>query len=208
MNNSKRIFDLLIAIMLGILLLPIIIIISIVILIFDGRPIFYVSERMATPNTAFLLLKFRTMIPGKDNTGVTGANKSNRITLTGKFLRKTRFDELPQIWNILLGDMSFVGPRPPLREYVYRFPHYYNDVLRSRPGVTGLASIVYHRHEERILGKCKTATETDEVYARSCIPTKAKLDLIYQKNQNLCFDILLMVKTIIRTIPIRRKTND
>ena len=105
-------------------------------------------------------------------------------------------DEFPQLWNILKGDLSFVGPRPPLREYVERFPDIYNEVLKSRPGVTGLATIRFHKHEDRLLARCETAEQTDDVYCRICVPRKAKLDLIYQRHQNMCYDFDLVFQTI------------
>ena len=129
--------------------------------------------------------------------GATGAHKNKRVTRTGLVLRRSRIDEIPQLWNILIGDMSFVGPRPPLRRYVEKFPELYSRVLHNRPGVTGLASVYFHRHEEWSL---KNATSTEEIYCRSCVPRKARLDLLYQKNQSLCIDIVLMLKTIIKPL--------
>ena len=96
--------------------------------------------------------------------------------------------------------MSFVGPRPPLRRYVEKFPELYGKVLYNRPGVTGLASVYFHRHEEWLLRKATSAEETEEIYCRSCVPRKARLDLIYQKKQNLCLDITLMLKTVIKRL--------
>jgi lipopolysaccharide/colanic/teichoic acid biosynthesis glycosyltransferase len=116
----------------------------------------------------------------------------------GHVLRRTRLDELPQLWNILRGDISFVGPRPPLRQYVERFPHLYARVLQSRPGITGLATLVYHAREERLLAACTTAVETDAVYVAFCIPRKARLDLIYQRKQTIQLDISLLMKTVSR----------
>ena len=92
--------------------------------------------------------------------------------------------------------MSFVGPRPPLREYVERFPELYAEVLKSRPGVTGLATIRFHKHEDRLLARCQTAAETDRIYTRICVPRKARLDLIYQRNQSTCYDFDLVFQTI------------
>jgi lipopolysaccharide/colanic/teichoic acid biosynthesis glycosyltransferase len=195
---SKRLFDLVIGIILSVLLCPLLVVIALLILVVDGKPVFYVSERMKTPTQGFDLIKFRTMKHAEDDSGVSGGDKVNRITRTGAFLRGSRLDELPQIWNILWGDISFVGPRPPLRQYVERFPDLYHEVLKSRPGVTGLASIYFHAHEEYLLAHCQTHEETDATYCRACIPRKARLDLIYQANRTACMDFALMVKTVVR----------
>jgi lipopolysaccharide/colanic/teichoic acid biosynthesis glycosyltransferase len=162
----------------------------------DDGPIFYVSERMKTPEHSFGLLKFRTMRVKPDDTGVTGPQKADRITPLGAMMRRHRFDELPQLWNILKGDISIVGPRPPLREYVERFPQIYADVLKSRPGVTGLATLAFHQREARLLADCTSAAETEEVYCRRCIPTKARLDLTYQRSATLLLDIWILWRTL------------
>lgn len=200
MTPFKRLFDIFVAAFLGALLLPVVSAIAAIILIRDGRPVFYISERMKTPACGFDLIKFRTMHPDLDDAGATGAHKNSRITETGAFLRKYRLDEIPQLWNILRGDMSFVGPRPPLRRYVEKFPDVYGAVLLSRPGLTGLASIYYHQHEEWLLRNARSSEETEEIYCRSCVSRKARLDLIYQERRNLCFDILLMLKTGFRSL--------
>ena len=197
---TKRLFDIFIALAMLILLLPLIVFVSLLILLRDGRPVFYVSERMKAPGQGFALLKFRTMSPDKKDMGASGAHKNNRITGTGLMLRRSRIDEIPQLWNILVGDMSFVGPRPPLRRYVEKFPELYGRVLHNRPGVTGLASVYFHRHEEWLLRYTTSTEETEEIYCRSCVPRKARLDLIYQKNQSLCMDIMLMLKTVIKRL--------
>ena len=99
-------------------------------------------------------------------------------------------------FNILRGDMSFVGPRPPLREYVERFPAVYAQVLHSRPGVTGLATLIYHRHEDRILARCKSAEATEMAYYRRCLPAKLKIDLIYQRHRSLRLDLWILWNTL------------
>ena len=198
MTVPKRLFDLAIALVLSLVLLPVFLIVAVLILIKDGRPILYVSERMQTPDTGINLYKFRTMRPSKEDTGVSGGDKGDRITKYGHAFRRTRLDELPQLWNVLRGDISFVGPRPPLRQYVEQFPEIYGPVLQSRPGITGLASLKFHAHEERLLANTKTVAETDNVYMRICIPRKAALDILYQKNQTLCFDLYIMIKTVFK----------
>lgn len=170
----------------------------------EGRPLFYVAERMKAPGRPFLLWKLRTMAVAAPEQGVSGGNKAARITRTGAFLRAKRLDEVPQLWNILKGDLSFVGPRPPLRIYVERFPALYARVLRDKPGVTGLATLVFHSHEERLLAPCKTAAETDEVYCRRCIPRKARIDLAYQRRRTLCSDLALMFRTVFHAANLRR----
>ncbi|MDQ2090954.1 sugar transferase [Marimonas arenosa] len=205
MTIGKRLFDLILAALLAMALAPLIAGIALVILVRDGRPVFYVSERMKAPGQPFMLWKFRTMRVVARDAGVSGGDKADRITPTGRFLRRTRLDELPQLWNILRGDISFVGPRPPLRRYVEQFPEIYGTVLQSRPGVTGLATLVYHRTEERLLAPCRTAAETEAVYTRRCVPAKARLDLIYARNRNLCFDLLLMAATVFRRLPLHRR---
>lgn len=134
------------------------------------------------------------------DSGVSGGDKSARITRTGPFLRRSRLDEVPQLWNVLRGDISFVGPRPPLRQYVERFPEIYGAVLRSRPGITGLASVYFHAHEEYLLAGSRSAAETDAIYVRSCVPRKARLDLIYQARRTLCLDMSIMLKTVFRRL--------
>lgn len=194
--RRKRIFDIALAL---ILLVPVSIVIGVVammVLIQQGRPIFYSAERMRAPGRSFRQLKFRTMTNEADDSGATGAHKHWRITPLGHFLRRTRIDELPQLFNILTGDMSFVGPRPPLREYVERFPAVYSQVLKSRPGVTGLATLIYHRHEDRILARCKSAEATELAYYRRCLPAKLKIDLIYQRRRDMRLDLWIIWNTL------------
>ncbi len=204
MTPQKRLMDIVLALLMAVILSPLIVIIAATVLIRDGRPVLYRAERMRAPGRAFRLWKFRTMTVDKADAGVTGGDKAARITPTGRFLRRTRLDELPQLWNILRGDISFVGPRPPLRRYVEAFPETYARVLTSRPGVTGLATLAYHRHEEALLAACDSAEETEATYFRRCVPAKARLDLIYQRRQSLCLDALLMVKTVFRRVPLHR----
>lgn len=200
MTPAKRLFDILLALaLLALLALPTLGL-SLWLLWRGGRPLFHVAERMKTPDRAFRLWKFRTMTVVPGDAGVSGGDKAARITPEGRFLRRTRLDEIPQLWNILKGDMSFVGPRPPLRRYVEMFPDLYARVLRSRPGLTGLATLHFHRHEERILADCRTPQETEAAYCRRCVPRKAQLDLIYQRNRSLCGDVSIVLTTVMRVI--------
>jgi len=196
MTPQKRILDLVFAALLLVLLGPVLLVLLGWLLIKQGRPLFYVAERMKGVDQPFMLWKLRTMEVAAKDAGVSGGDKATRITPVGAWLRRRRLDEVPQLWNILKGDLSFVGPRPPLREYVERYPEIYAQVLKSRPGVTGLASIVFHQHEEVLLARCETPQQTDEVYTRICVPRKARLDLTYQRHQSLCLDFDLVFQTI------------
>lgn len=198
MTVIKRTFDIVFSVWLLLFLAPVILGICIVMLIQGGGPVFYFSERMKTVDQGFLLWKFRTMTVVESDTGVSGGDKDARITPLGARLRRYRLDELPQLINILKGDMSFVGPRPPLRQYVERFPELYRAVLRSRPGVTGLATLHMHQFEARVLAECQSRAETDRVYSERCVPRKAGLDLIYQRHQSICFDCVLIADTVKR----------
>lgn len=200
MTPAKRGLDIILALILGAVLLVPLGAVMLVLLLTEGRPLFYISERMKTPTQGFSLVKLRTMRPSPENTGVTGGDKSDRIPPIFRALRKSRFDEVPQLWNVLRGDMSFVGPRPPLRVYVEAYPKIYGQVLRNRPGITGLASLRFHAHEEKLLAATKTAAETDHVYRSRCVPRKAALDLIYQRHRSLCFDLVLIWETARRAL--------
>jgi lipopolysaccharide/colanic/teichoic acid biosynthesis glycosyltransferase len=195
MTVSKRLFDIAAAVFLiSVLFVPFAILL-VYLLLREGRPVFYVSERMRAPDRPFMLWKLRTMRVVANDAGVSGGDKADRVTPMGRWLRKYRADEIPQLWNVLRGDMSFVGPRPPLRLYVERFPEIYARVLQSRPGVTGLATLHFHAHEEKVLTGCTTPEQTDAVYCRRCIPRKARLDEIYSKHRSLCMDFVLMIDT-------------
>ena len=193
---NKRIFDFVFAVLLLALLLPVFAIIILVILYYDRGPIFYSSERMKDLDKSFKLWKFRTMSPDLNDTGASGGHKYSRITKAGLVLRKFRLDELPQLINIIFGDLSFVGARPPLRKYVEQFPNVYLKVLTSKPGVTGLASLYFHKHEEYLLKNTKSNKENEYVYCQRCIPTKAKLDQIYNNNSSICYDIFIIFLTV------------
>ncbi len=202
-----HILDFLYAFGLTVLLSPLLLYVAVLVYRNDGWPIIYRSERMHSPDKPFMLWKFRTMTNAQEDSGVTGPTKRARITPTGAFLRRKRLDELPQLWNILRGHMGFVGPRAPLRRYVEKYPEIYAEVLKERPGITGLASMAYHKTEERLLAATESAEDTEEIYCRRCIPRKARLDLIYAKRRNPCSDQRLMWATIIKrlTMHSRRK---
>lgn len=200
MTRRKRAFDILMSLALLLPLSFVMLLVAAVLLLTQGRPVFYVASRMRSHDECFGQLKFRTMLLAEHDSGATGGHKHWRITRIGRFLRRSRIDELPQLFNILRGDMSFVGPRPPLREFVERFPVQYAQVLRNRPGVTGLATMIYHAHEDRILAQCKTAEATEAAYYRRCLPAKLRLDMIYLRQGNLRMDLWIIMNTVMTVL--------
>lgn len=182
-------------------ILPLLAGLWVVVVAVQGRPFIFVSERMRGPGQPFRLYKIRTMHPPDPDAElcVLGGNSRDRVTALGAWLRKTRLDELPQILNVLRGDIRFIGPRPPLRRYVEAYPDLYARVLgETPPGITGLATVLLHGREERLLSACRTAEETDRVYRRHCIPLKARVDLIYRDRRGPGLNLLILWLTFAR----------
>ncbi|QPZ92695.1 sugar transferase [Thioclava electrotropha] len=195
-RRRKRLFDLTLAVLALPVVLPLIVLVWLAVALVQGRPWFYGGERMHSPTRSFRMCKFRTMEAEAGDHGVTAGHKRVRITPLGQILRRCHADELPQIWNVLRGDMSFVGPRPPLREVVERFPQLYAQVLASPPGITGLASVQFAQKEARLLARCRTADEARRIYDQACVPEKARLDLLYQRQASWRLDLALIWQTL------------
>ncbi len=204
MTPIKRLFDLLFACILAPGAAALMVFLACWLWVRQGRPVFFGSERMRSVTQPFTLWKLRSMTMVAADSGVSGGDKAARVTPVGRVLRHTRLDELPQLFNILRGDISFVGPRPPLRQYVERCPETYAQVLRSRPGVTGLATLVFASHEQRLLARARSPEETDAIYVRLCIPRKAQIDLIYQRRRTMRLDLWLITLTVARVFGYAR----
>ncbi len=196
MTRTARAFDIGIGCAIVALVAIPFVVVLVIHMIVMRRPWFHPSERMGSPSQAFVLWKLRSMDPAPGDAGVSGGDKAARIPRWGRILRASRADEVPQLWNVFRGDMRLVGPRPPLRIYVDRYPALYDRVLLVSPGLTGLATIAFHRHERRLLAACMTAAETDAVYVRRCLPRKARMDLIYLRRQSLLLDLMILFWTI------------
>ncbi len=184
-------------------ILPILGVLYVVVVLAQGRPFLFTSERMRDPETTFRLYKIRTMRPDASRgEGVMGGPNRLRVTPVGRFLRRVRLDELPQIFNVLKGDIGFIGPRPPLRDHVMACPRRYRRVLASvRPGITGLSTVMVHRREERLLSRCRTAEEAEAVYRAHCLPLKLRLDQLYAEKGGLALDLLILWRTFARLSP-------
>ncbi|GAA0083812.1 sugar transferase [Clostridium sp. CTA-7] len=193
----KRIFDF-IASLLGIIILsPLLIIVSIAIKIDSKGNVMFLQKRVGRNGKLFYIYKFRTMITDAEKLGkqIT-VGKDNRITRVGAFLRKFKIDELPQLFNVVKGDMSLVGPRPEVPKYVELYTNEEKKVLEVRPGITDLASLRY-KDENEILGK---VDNPEEYYINVIMKDKLKLNLEYIEKSNILLDILLIFKTVIKCI--------
>lgn len=194
----KRVFDVIVSILMIILLSPVLIAVSIWIKLDSKGPVFYRQERITQYGRVFRIFKFRTMVTGADKIGTLVTTKNDsRITKVGEKIRKCRLDEIPQLFNILLGDMSFVGTRPEVKKYVDAYTDEMMATLLLPAGVTSLASIQY-RDEDEILAKYVNEEHSvDEVYVEKILPDKMKYNLKYLKSFSIVEDIVLCVKTVI-----------
>jgi lipopolysaccharide/colanic/teichoic acid biosynthesis glycosyltransferase len=191
----KRAFDILFAGMGLVLLVPLLAIVALLIKLDSKGPVFFKQERIGRRFHPFHIYKFRTMRDDRSRErGLITVGADPRITQVGGFLRKTKLDELPQLINVLKGDMSFVGPRPEVPKYVQVFRRDYEDILRVRPGITDLASLKY-RDEAFLLGK---AENPEEEYLSHVLPDKIKLAKDYVQRSSLLFDVGLILKTMFK----------
>lgn len=191
----KRLFDIVFSLFIMTLFLPFGVIISLLILLTSPGGIFYVQERVGKNGSSFQLLKFRTMRKNSDKTGsLTVGMKDSRITKIGYFLRRSKLDEFPQFINVLRGDMSVVGPRPEVQEFVKLYTPEQAKILDVRPGITDLASLEYYRENE-LLGN---ADDPRKIYIEEIMPAKIELNKRYLENPTLGFDLKIIWKTFLK----------
>ncbi len=191
----KRAFDIIFSFFGLLALFPFFLFIGIWILIDSPGGIFYRQTRVGRNNRDFRLWKFRSMRPDSDKKGLlTVGGRDPRITNSGYFIRKYKIDELPQLINVLTGDMSFVGPRPEVRKYVDLYNEEQKRVLLVRPGITDIASLEYFEENE-LLGK---SSDPERTYIDEIMPAKLKLNLQYIDKANLGTDLSMIFKTIVR----------
>ena len=193
----KRGFDLMISLIMIVILSPILAVLAVVIKVDSKGPVFYRQERVTTGNRTFRIFKFRTMVQNADKIGslVTVGNDS-RITRVGSKIRKCRLDELPQLINIVKGEMSFVGTRPEVRKYVDCYTDEMMATLLLPAGVTSLASIKYKDEDEIMEEHTARGESPDNAYVKYVLPEKMKYNLEYLKTFSFIGDIKLMFKTV------------
>ena len=194
----KRIFDIIFSILILLILFIPIIIISIAIKLDSNGSVFYRQVRVTQYGKRFRIFKFRTMVTNADKIGTLVTVKSDaRITKVGKFLRKYRLDEFPQIFNILIGDMSFVGTRPEVTKYVEKYSDYMYATLLLPAGLTSYSSINYKDEDEIISEHLKDNENIDDIYVNYILPDKMKYNIEYIEKFSFLYDIKIMFKTFL-----------
>ncbi|MCX7987078.1 MAG: sugar transferase [Bacteroidales bacterium] len=193
-----RFFDILLSAIGLIILLPFFFLIAIAIKLSSKGPVFFLQKRVGKGNKDFFLIKFRTMYEDAEKKGLlTVGEKDPRITPIGFFLRKYKIDELPQLINVLKGEMSMVGPRPEVRRYVDLYTEEQKQILNYRPGITDLASIVYINESEIL----KKADNPEEYYINHIMPHKINLNLEYLKKPTIGKYFSIIFKTFFSIKP-------
>lgn len=197
----KLFFDKVLALLMLIPLSPIILGIAIWIKLDSEGPVFYRQERITTYGRTFRIFKFRTMVKDADKMGAAVTQQNDpRISKVGRKLRKVRLDELPQLINVLIGDMSFVGVRPEVAKYVNRYTDEMNATLLLPAGITSPASIEY-KDEDEVIEKYKgSGRSIDDIYVEEILPDKMKYNLKYIKEFSVINDIKIMIRTALAVI--------
>jgi len=199
-SMAKRGFDLVFSILGITLLAPLFLLIAAAVKLSDRGPVFYGQCRIGQFGRPFRIWKFRSMVANADKLGLSITKDGDpRVTRIGKLLRKSKLDELPQLWNVLKGDMSFVGPRPEVPRYVDCYTEEQKRVLDLKPGITDLATLEF-RNEEELL---RTAADTESFYLSNCVPRKIELNLAYAAGANLREDTKIILRTLFKSLPLR-----
>lgn len=193
----KRLFDILFSFIVLLILCPLFVAIILIVITDSKGGAFFGQVRVGLNETQFKLWKFRTMRPNSEARGqITVGARDNRITRVGYYLRKYKLDELPQFWNVLIGDMSVVGPRPEVPKYVEMYSKEQKRVLSLRPGITDFASLEFFTENELLAD----ASNPEKVYTEEIMPKKLELNLRYIDNRTLVTDFLIIYKTIVRVL--------
>lgn len=191
---TKRFFDIVFSFLGLTVLSPLFLLLAVWIKLDSRGPVFYRQVRVGRHNRDFRIFKFRSMRVGSDKGSlVTIGGRDPRVTRSGYYIRKFKLDELPQLINVLIGDMSFVGPRPEVRKYVDMYTPEQLHVLDVRPGITDEASIAY-RNENELLA---TAADPERFYIETVMPDKLRINLQYVQNHSFWGDIKLIFKTLL-----------
>lgn len=194
---TKRLFDIVSSASALLILSPVLLVLAVIVAVTSPGGAFFRQVRVGRGGREFRLLKFRTMRPGSEAGGqITVGGRDPRITGIGHFLRKSKMDELPQLINVLRGDMSIVGPRPEVPRYVAMYTPEQREVLSVRPGITSAASIAYI-DENELLGR---SSDPERTYVEEVMPAKLALDLAYVHDRSFGKDLRIIFRTLARIV--------
>lgn len=197
---AKRAYDVILS-GLGLLLVwPLLLFLGLNIRIFDGSPVLFRQTRVGRRGRLFQILKFRTMRTNTERLGASVTQAGDpRVTSVGRWLRKSKLDELPQLWNVFKGEMSLVGPRPEVPQYVARYNAEQQRVLELKPGITDLATLLYRNEEELLRGK----TDVERAYLEEIMPRKIQLNLAYAAGASLREDTKVILRTLVPKLRLK-----
>ena len=191
--RAKRGYDLLFSSLGLVVVSPLGLLIALAIKLTDHGPVFFRQQRVGQFGRLFWIWKFRTMIVDAETRGLSVTRDGDpRVTSLGRVLRKTKLDELPQLWNVFRGEMSFVGPRPEVPRYVAHYTPEQRQILNVPPGITDLATLQFRREEELLRG----VTDIESFYLEHCLPQKIQLNLQYLQRANLWQDTRIIWRTL------------
>ncbi|MFH1776082.1 MAG: sugar transferase [Candidatus Omnitrophota bacterium] len=192
MYPGKRLFDFILSFLGIVILSPLLVVISLLILFSAGRPVVYVQKRLGKNWQIFKLYKFRTMVQGAEKQGYLCKKDDPRVTVVGRMLRRYKLDELPQLFNVLKGEMSLVGPRPEVLEFARHYKAQFEKILTVKPGITDPASIRFR--DETNLSSSRENAEDD--YVKEILPQKIRINFEYIKEAGIFYDLKLILETL------------
>ncbi len=191
----KRVFDVIMSLLGIVILSPLLVVIALCVVFNDGTPVVFRQQRVGLNGRMFDVLKFRTMVKDAEKQGqLTVSGRDPRITPVGYYLRKLKFDELLQLFNVLKGDMSLVGPRPEVPKYVALYNEHQKKVLSVRPGITDSASLIFFNENELL----ESSPNPEQMYIDEILPRKLALQLDYVENRTLWRDVKIIFKTFFK----------
>lgn len=206
MSYSKRLIDILLAVIGLVFIWPILLVCAVAVKLSSPGPVLYLGKRTGRYSIPFKIFKFRSMREDAEHTGGTTTGKNDtRITSVGKFLRKYKLDELPQLFNVLRGEMSFVGPRPEVAEYTDMYSAEEQEILSVRPGITDLSSLTFSDLQSHV-----GSENPDEAFRRYVLPQKNRLRLKYAREHTISMDFIILIKTVLLVVakPLKSLTQN
>ena len=206
MSYSKRLIDILLAVIGLVFIWPILFVCAVAVKLSSPGPVLYLGKRTGRYGVPFKIFKFRSMREDAERTGGTTTGKNDtRITSVGKVLRKYKLDELPQLFNVLRGEMSFVGPRPEVAEYTEMYSVEEQEILSVRPGITDLSSLTFSDLQSHV-----GSENPDEAFRRYVLPQKNRLRLKYAREHTILMDFIILTKTVLLVVakPLKSLTQN